>query len=127
MLVDDLPCPLYCFWGDRDTDAVKMVLSHEEYAAGLGRRGVPFDLCPGYDHEGLNSALEVALPAAIEWLRDQAAQESPETSALSVVQRGPPERRQWSWKRCAVPPNHVRARFRRRNGDRCAIPNRRSG
>ena len=25
-LVDDAPCPLYCFWGDHDTDAVEMVL-----------------------------------------------------------------------------------------------------
>lgn len=67
-LVDDLPCPLYCFWGDRDTDAVEMVLPHQEYADGLGRRGVPFDLYSGYDHEGLNDALEVALPPAMEWL-----------------------------------------------------------
>lgn len=73
-LVDDLPCPLYCFWGDRDTDAVEMVLSHAEYASGLTRRGVPFDLYPGYDHEGLNGALEIALPAATEWLLRQAGE-----------------------------------------------------
>lgn len=72
-LVDDLPCPLYCFWGDQDTDAVEMVLSHQEYAAGLHQRGVPYDLYPGYDHEGLSAALEVALPAAIEWLLSRAA------------------------------------------------------
>lgn len=70
-LVDDLPCPLYCFWGDRDTDAVAMVLSHQEYADGLRRRGVPFDVHAGYDHEGLNDALDVALPAAIDWLSTQ--------------------------------------------------------
>lgn len=73
-LVDDLPCPLYCFWGDRDTDAVEMVLSHDEYRAGLGRRGVPFDVHAGYDHEGLNAALEIALPAATDWLLDRAAE-----------------------------------------------------
>jgi pimeloyl-ACP methyl ester carboxylesterase len=71
-LVDDLPCPLYCFWGDRDTDAVEMVLSHDDYRAGLRRRGVPFDVHAGYDHEGLNAALEVALPAAMDWLSTQA-------------------------------------------------------
>lgn len=71
-LVDDLPCPLYCFWGDQDTDAVEMVLPHKEYAAGLRRRGVPFDLYSGYDHEGLSGSLEVALPAAIEWLLSRA-------------------------------------------------------
>jgi pimeloyl-ACP methyl ester carboxylesterase len=72
-LVDDLPCPLYCFWGDRDTDAVAMVLSHTAYRAGLQERGVPFDVYPGYDHEDLNNALEVALPAATEWLLRHAA------------------------------------------------------
>ena len=71
-LVDDLPCPLYCFWGDRDTDAVEMVLSHEEYRAGLTRRGVPFDVYAGYDHEGLNDSLDVALPAAMDWLSSRA-------------------------------------------------------
>jgi pimeloyl-ACP methyl ester carboxylesterase len=71
-LVDDLPCPLYCFWGDRDTDAVEMVLSHEKYMAGLSQRSVPFDVYAGYDHEGLNDSLDIALPAAMEWLTSQA-------------------------------------------------------
>jgi len=74
-LVDDLPCPLYCFWGDQDTDAVEMVLSHEAYMAGLSQRGVPFDLYSGYDHEGLNDSLEVALPAAMQWLLDRATEQ----------------------------------------------------
>lgn len=71
-MVEDLPCPLYCFWGDQDADAVEKVLSHEAYAAGLRQRGVPFDIYPGFDHEGLNASLEVALPAATEWLLEQA-------------------------------------------------------
>lgn len=71
-LVDDLPCPLYCFWGDQDTDAVEMVLSHDEYMAGLSQRGVPFDVYAGYDHEGLNDSLDIALPAATEWLLSRA-------------------------------------------------------
>lgn len=74
-LVDDLPCPLYCFWGDKDTDAVEMVLSHEAYMAGLRQRGVPFDVHAGLDHEGLNAALEVALPAVTQWLLSQADQQ----------------------------------------------------
>jgi hypothetical protein len=49
-----------------------MVLSHDDYRAGLRRRGVPFDVHPGYDHEGLNAALEIALPAATDWLLRQA-------------------------------------------------------
>lgn len=74
-LVDDLPCPLYCFWGDQDTDAVGMVLPHEVYLAGLRQRDVPCDVYAGYDHEGLNDALEIALPAATAWLLDMAVQE----------------------------------------------------
>lgn len=74
-LVDDLPCPLYCFWGDEDTDAVQMVLSHNDYMAGLSQRGVPFDVYAGYDHEGLNDSLEVALPAAVEWLSSRASEQ----------------------------------------------------
>lgn len=71
-LIDDLPCPLYCFWGDHDTEAVEMVLPHEEYMSGLTQRGIPFDLYSGYDHEGLNDALEVVLPAAMDWLLNRA-------------------------------------------------------
>lgn len=75
-LVDDLPCPLYCFWGDHDHDAVEMVLSHEQYMDGLRRRGVTFDLHRGYDHEGLNDSLEVALPAAMRWLLERGAEQN---------------------------------------------------
>lgn len=74
-LVDEAPCPLYCFWGDQDAEAVARVLPHEEYMAGLRQRGIPFDLYQGYDHEGLSSSLEVALPAATEWLLNQAKAE----------------------------------------------------
>lgn len=73
--VDDLPCPLYCFWGDQDTDAVEMVLPHSEYMTGLSQRGVPFDLHRGYDHDELNDSLVVALPAAMEWLLRQAREQ----------------------------------------------------
>jgi pimeloyl-ACP methyl ester carboxylesterase len=67
-LVDDAPAPLYCFWGDRDADAVEMVMPHAELAAGLDRRGVAWDLHPGLDHEELNADLAVAWPAAERWL-----------------------------------------------------------
>ena len=71
-LVDDVPCPLYCFWGEHDTEAVEMVLSHQEYMSGLNQRRVPFDLYPGYDHEGLSESLNVVLPAAMAWLLNRA-------------------------------------------------------
>jgi pimeloyl-ACP methyl ester carboxylesterase len=67
-LVHEAPCPLYCFWGDRDSDAVEMVIPHDELAAGLDRRGIEWDLHPGLDHEELNANLAIAWPAAERWL-----------------------------------------------------------
>lgn len=71
-LVEGAPCPLYCFWGDRDQDAVGMVLPPDELAEGLSRRGVPWQQYQGYDHEGLNNDLQVAWPDAERWLLEQA-------------------------------------------------------
>jgi pimeloyl-ACP methyl ester carboxylesterase len=70
-LVVACPCPLYCFWGDEDTDAVAMVMSSAELSAGLAARGVPHHVIAGFDHEGLNSHLEVAWPGAATWLTDK--------------------------------------------------------
>ena len=71
-LVDDAPCPLYCFWGDRDHDAVGMVMPGSELAEGLSARGVSWRQLEGYDHEGLSSHLEVAWPGAEAWLLERA-------------------------------------------------------
>lgn len=70
-LVDDMPCPLYCFWGDHDVDAVAMVLPHAELADGLTDRGTPWKQYPGFDHEGLNAHLPVAWPDTRAWLLQQ--------------------------------------------------------
>lgn len=70
-LMDRAPCPIYCFWGDQDSEAVSMVMAHQELAAGLAERGIPHQLIPTYDHEGLNADLEAAWPAARQWLLDQ--------------------------------------------------------
>lgn len=72
-LVDSIPCPLYSFWGDRDEDAVGMVMPHSELAAGLDRRGVAWKEYAGYDHEGLMEGLHVAWPDVEAWLLDQVA------------------------------------------------------
>jgi len=71
-LVDDAPCPLYCFWGDRDHDAVGMVMPGSVLAEGLHARGVPCRQIEGYDHEGLNSHLDVAWPDTETWLLERA-------------------------------------------------------
>jgi pimeloyl-ACP methyl ester carboxylesterase len=70
-LVDQSPCPLYCFWGDRDVDAVEMVMPHAELAEGLTRRGVTWRQYPGLDHEALNADLAVAWPHTEKWLLSQ--------------------------------------------------------
>lgn len=67
-LVDRAPCPLYCFWGDRDDDAVGTVIPHAELADGLSRRGVTWKQYAGMDHEALNADLAVAWPDAEKWL-----------------------------------------------------------
>lgn len=72
-LVDACPCPLYCFWGDADTDAVAMVMSSVDLSAELAKRDVPHQVLAGFDHEGLNARLEVAWPDAAAWLSRQLA------------------------------------------------------
>lgn len=67
-LVEVCPCPLYCFWGDEDVDAVGMVMPSSELSAGLAARGVTHQILAGYDHEELNAHLEVAWPDAAAWL-----------------------------------------------------------
>ncbi|WP_308465321.1 alpha/beta fold hydrolase [Rathayibacter soli] len=70
-LVDNASCPLFGFWGDRDRDAIEMVLPHSVLALGLTRRDVPWKQYPGYDHERLNSDLKVAWSDAETWLLKQ--------------------------------------------------------
>ena len=76
-LVDSCPCPLYCFWGDEDTDAVAMVMSSSELSQGLAERGVTHQVARGFDHEGLNARLEVAWPEAAAWLSHQLSGDVP--------------------------------------------------
>lgn len=70
-LVDRCPCPLYCFWGEHDTDAVALVMPSDVLSAGLTARRVPHQVIPGVDHEGLNARLELAWPGVEAWLWDQ--------------------------------------------------------
>ena len=70
-LVDQSPCPPYCFWGDRDVDAVEVVMPHADLAEGLTRRGVMWKEYPGLDHESLNADLAVAWPDVERWLLSQ--------------------------------------------------------
>lgn len=71
-LVDRSPCPLYCFWGDQDFDALEMVMPHARLADGLTRRGIAWKQHPGLDHEALNADLAIAWPDTEKWLLAQA-------------------------------------------------------
>ncbi len=73
-LVDRCPCPLYCFWGEHDTDAVEAVMPSDALSAGLTGRRVPHQVIPGVDHEGLNASLELAWPGVERFLRDRTTQ-----------------------------------------------------
>lgn len=72
-LVDACPCPLYCFWGDQDAEAVGMVMPSAELATRLAERDVPHRVLSGLDHEGLSARLEVAWPDVGAWLSRQLA------------------------------------------------------
>lgn len=74
-LVDLMPCPLFGFWGAQDQDAVGMIMPPHELGEGLARRGVRWKQYDGYDHERLNSQLQVAWPDAEKWLLEQAAEQ----------------------------------------------------
>lgn len=67
-LVSRIECPLYCFWGDQDTDVVGLVMPPQELASGLTAYGVPWKQYPGYGHQQLNADPFVAWPDTREWL-----------------------------------------------------------
>ena len=66
-LVDNLPCPLFAFWGDDDEEiarggGVRLL------AAGLDRRGLKHASFPGYDHEGMLAHINEAVPSVLAWV-----------------------------------------------------------
>jgi pimeloyl-ACP methyl ester carboxylesterase len=65
-LVTDLPCPLFAFWGDRDEEMGPG--GTEQLASGLDRQGLCHTSFPGYDHEGMLTHLNEAVPAVLAWL-----------------------------------------------------------
>ena len=65
-LLDDLPCPLFAFWGDEDEEiarggGVRLL------AAGLDRRGLEHASFPGHDHEGMLAHINEAVPSVLAW------------------------------------------------------------
>lgn len=70
-LVSRIRCPLYCFWGDQDTDVVGLVMRPDELGSGLTAYGVPWKEYSGYGHGQLNADPFVAWPDTQEWLLRQ--------------------------------------------------------
>jgi pimeloyl-ACP methyl ester carboxylesterase len=65
-LVSDLPCPLFAFWGDQDEEMGPG--GTEQLASGLDRQGLQHVSFPGYDHEGMLTHLDEAVPSVLAWL-----------------------------------------------------------
>ena len=84
-LVDQISCPFFSFWGSHDQDAVGMVMPSQELAEGLTRRGVPWKQYEGYDHEGLNSQLQIAWPDTEKWLLEQATEQRLWTTLAATI------------------------------------------
>ena len=65
-LVNNLPCPLFAFWGEEDEEiarggGVRLL------AAGLDRRGLEHASFPGHDHEGMLAHINEAVPSVLAW------------------------------------------------------------
>jgi pimeloyl-ACP methyl ester carboxylesterase len=65
-LVRDLPCPLFAFWGDNDEEMGPG--GTEQLASSLDRHGLQHVSFPGYDHEGMLTHINDAVPEVLAWL-----------------------------------------------------------
>jgi hypothetical protein len=65
-LVSDLPCPLFAFWGDQDEEMGPGGTG--QLASGLDRHGLQHVSFSGYDHEGMLTHINDAVPEVLAWL-----------------------------------------------------------
>jgi pimeloyl-ACP methyl ester carboxylesterase len=65
-LLDDLPCPLFAFWGEEDEEIVRGG-GVRLLAAGLDRRGLEHASFHGHDHEGMLAHINEAIPSVLAW------------------------------------------------------------
>lgn len=65
-LVGELPYPLFAFWGDQDEELGPG--GTEQLAAGLDRHGLQHVSFAGYDHDGMLTHLDDAVPSVLAWL-----------------------------------------------------------
>ena len=65
-LIDNLPCPLFAFWGEEDEEIARGG-GVQLLAAGLDRRGLEHVSFPGHDHEGMLAHINEAVPSVLAW------------------------------------------------------------
>ncbi|MET1132764.1 MAG: alpha/beta hydrolase [Aeromicrobium sp.] len=63
----DLRCPVRAWWGEEDT-VVASLLSPAELQRDLDARGIPYEVVPGLDHDGMLRRLDLVLPTVADWL-----------------------------------------------------------
>jgi len=68
-LVDDLTCPLFAFWGE-DDEEIAMSGGAGLLASALDRRELRYATFPGYDHDGMLTHINEAVPSVLAWLDD---------------------------------------------------------
>jgi len=66
-LVDRLDCPVYCYWGGAD-EIINDLVGLDTLLSETSARGIPIELIPGRDHEGMLDDIDVAIPGVRDWL-----------------------------------------------------------
>ncbi|SKB09995.1 alpha/beta fold hydrolase [Aeromicrobium choanae] len=63
----DLDRPLRAWWGEEDA-VVASLLSPVQLERDLDARGIPYEVVPGLDHDGMLRRIDLVLPAISAWL-----------------------------------------------------------
>ncbi|WP_286928459.1 MULTISPECIES: alpha/beta fold hydrolase [Aeromicrobium] len=67
----DLDRPLRLWWGEDDA-VLASLLSPTQLARDLDARGIPYEIVPGLDHDGMLRRLDLVLPTISDWLSRRA-------------------------------------------------------
>ncbi|MFO6453513.1 MULTISPECIES: alpha/beta fold hydrolase [unclassified Aeromicrobium] len=65
----DLDRPMRAWWGAEDA-LVASFLSPAELGRDLDARGIPYEVVPGLDHDGMLRRLDLVLPSVADWLAE---------------------------------------------------------
>lgn len=67
-LVDHLDCPVYSYWAG-DDEVIDELVGLETLRNAMLKRGLPFEVLPSRDHEGLLKDINSAMPGILRWLQ----------------------------------------------------------